>query len=304
MMYCVAVAYARYVYINEEFDPEMKRIVFQQLYEYWETNNKNKSKFPRSDMYYVVSARMLLYRGHYTWKYEKNEKSKAVDLLKRGLKGMGKVKYGACLIREDLKYQIQEMEETIQQLAVPKEERFAGMWILNRKKSFVDEQPKPAKKPTAPPKKAVKNQALARPYNLLDLISDKPKSTTNFQIHADDEATISATPSAKKSTRGRLKVDADVHTPSFRIEPHGSASVSKTAERPKRNNRGANYLVPKIAIDLTESSPETNDTNVASIPGSEKKKHASVTKQAKSATTTRITRKTQADDSSEKIYSK
>lgn len=299
-MYCAAVAYARYVYINDEFDPEMKRVVFHQLHEYWETNNKNKSKFPRSDMYYVISARMLLYRGHYTWKYEKNEKSRAVDWLKRGLKGMGKVKYGACLIKEDLKYQIQEMEETIQQLAIPREQRLAGMWILNRKKDFVDDpstQRQPPKKQTAPVKKTTKSQT--RPYNnLLDLISDEPKPTTNFQIHADDETTTSATPSAKKSTRGRFKVDAEVHTPSVRTKPHDTASVSKTAERPKRNNRGPNYLVPKIAIDLTGSSPETNEAKETSIPGSGSKKHAAASRKPKSTTSTRITRKaaSQADE--------
>lgn len=271
-MFCAAVAYARYTYIkDDEFNPEIKRTVFEKLHQYWENNYKDKRKFPRSDMFYVTSARMLMYYGHYTWKFEKNEWAKAKELLKRGLKGMEKVKFGASLIKQDLKYQIEEMEETIKQKDIPREQRFAGIWCLNAKKTVGDEtttQKEPMKKPPVPAKKNTKSQ-----FSLLDMISDKEETSGSFQIHGDDDGASVVTPNVKKSSRLKSKRidDTPARTPSARTKPHGTDSVTKTSERSARSKRVPNHLVPKITYDLTESSPEIQELPETPAPRSTKK---------------------------------
>lgn len=117
-----AVLYARYVYIEQSSD-EAIRTIFQQLLAYWEDNRNDKSKFPRNDMFYFMSARMLLYAGHYYWKHTK-DKETAVTLLKRGLKGLNKVKHGTFLIKQDLELQIKGMEDTIKEMQAPREKKF------------------------------------------------------------------------------------------------------------------------------------------------------------------------------------
>lgn len=220
LMYCIGVTYTRLAYLDEaEFDLIAKRSIFNELLEYWE---KKKSKFPRCDLFYVTSAQMFLYSGHHTWKYEKDW-PKAKELLKRGLKGLEKVNYGACSMKRDLKSQIEEMEETIKQKDIPREERFGDMWILNRKKSFENEDEDELnvenlklKKPTAPAKKPAKPQ-----LSLLDMISDSPQRVhSNFQIHGDDEGTAAITPQIKKSSRDRTKkvTETPIRTPSTRVK--------------------------------------------------------------------------------------
>lgn len=134
-LFCAAVVYARFVYLNEdEFSAEAMRSVFKQLITFWEDNRNDKRKFPRTDMFYVMSARMLLYSGHYFWKFE-NDRVTAVTQLKRGLKGLDKVKYGACLTKQDLELQIRNMEETIKEERAPREKKFL------RFKSRFDDEP-------------------------------------------------------------------------------------------------------------------------------------------------------------------
>lgn len=128
-----AVIYARYVYLDDEFSEGAKRTIFKQLLAYWESNRNDKSKFPRNDMFYLMSARMLLYMGHYFWKHE-NDKDAAVTLLKRGSKGLEKVKHGVFLIKQDLELQINSMEETIKETLAPREKKY-----IRIKCSFEDE---------------------------------------------------------------------------------------------------------------------------------------------------------------------
>lgn len=122
--FCSAVMYARYVYLNEdEFSKEATQSVFKEMIKFWEDNRNDKTKFPRSDMFYVMSARMLLYAGHFYWKIE-DDKETAVTLLKRGLKGLNKAKYGIRMIKQDLELQIGSMEHTIKELRAPREKKF------------------------------------------------------------------------------------------------------------------------------------------------------------------------------------
>lgn len=134
LRFFTAVIYARYVYLDEESSSKAKQTIFKQLLAYWEDNRSDKSKFPRNDMFYMMSARMLLFMGHFCWKYE-NNKDTAVTLLKRGSKGLNRVKHGAFLIKQDLELQIKSMDETIKEMQAPIEKKY-----LRNKGSF-DEQP-------------------------------------------------------------------------------------------------------------------------------------------------------------------
>lgn len=252
-VYCTAVAYARFLYLNEkEYDFKVVQPVFKELLSYWEANYKDKTKFPRNDLFFMASARMLIYRSHFSWKFEKDW-MKARDHMKRSLKALDKIKFGASLIKMDVQRQIIEMEETIKRKHIPKEERFQNIWILNRKKSFGDEKTSnkyEMKKPSAPVKKVPKSQ----PLSLLDMISDAPQASANFQIHDDGDRAAKATPGVKKSSRDRLKIfeDTPKRAPTTRSKAQDHGSISKA---PERNDKSPTIL-PITKIDLTESSSD------------------------------------------------
>lgn len=267
-MFCTAVVYARFAYVNEEeFDSYTLRSIFKQLLMFWEEHRKDKSKFPRTDTFYVISARMLLYTGHYFWKFEKDW-AMAVAHLKRGLKGLDKVKYGACLTKRDLELQITNMEETIKEMQTPRTKQFL------RTKCDAETTSKDAqmKRPTV-----TVAQKLVRPQpSLLEMINGTQASSINFQIHDDsDEASSMVTPNVKKSSQNRLKKtkDAPMRTPSHRMKPTEIEPKSKTVDRPKRTTRLQN-LTPTIPTDLsgenktnneTKSTPETGNGNETDV---------------------------------------
>lgn len=220
LRFFTAVIYARYVYLDEEFSGEAMRTIFKQLLAYWEENRNDKSKFPRNDMFYLMSARMLLHMGHYFWKHE-NDKDTAVTLLKRGSKGLNKVKHGAFLIKQDLELQIKGMEETIKEIRAPREKKF-----IRVKDSFEDE---PA-------------------------TTEAPASEGNWRIPII--TTYRVTPKVYKTSRYRSKKADEVpaRTPSQPVKSKELASASKTAERPKRN------LIPTIFVDLDSDSDGAKET--------------------------------------------
>ncbi|XP_055313776.1 uncharacterized protein LOC129575012 isoform X2 [Sitodiplosis mosellana] len=291
-IFCVAVAYARYVYVNdEEFDARTKRAVFTELLKYWEKCRKEKT-LPKNDWYYIVSARMLSYDAHFKWKFEKDY-SNAVDQLLRGLKGLERVKNGANTLKYDLQHQVDRMNETIRSKEMTREERYAGPNYIIRNKGFVDQvEAQPKKKAQPATKTAAKSRTPAlvvstpKPrVNLLDMINKEPTPKfANFQIH-DDGAVGGAeiTPSLKRSTRSqRKKVDeTPVRKASvWEILDDDENNVAKTSERPKRvpksNAAPTDYIdlasdlpppkinfkrnLPTIHIDLT-SPPEKNAEN-------------------------------------------
>lgn len=268
-MFCAAVVYARFVYVNEdEFDAETTRSIFNQLLVFWEENRKDKSKFPRTDAFYVTSARMLLYTGHYFWKFEQDWET-AVAHLKRGLKGLDQVKYGACLTKQDLEHQITNMEETIREKRSPRVKQFRKInQTMQKIVAETTEKEEQMKKPAA-----TVAQKIVRPQpSLLEMISETQASNINFQIHDDsNEASSMYTPNVKKPTRNRLKKteDAPMRTPSHRMKPIGIEPKSKTVDRPKRTTRLQN-LTPTIFTDKsienktnkeTKSTPETGNGN-------------------------------------------
>lgn len=265
-MFCAAVVYARFVYVNEdEFDAETMRSIFNQLLEFWEENRKDKSKFPRNDTFYVTSARMLLYAGHYFWKFEQDWET-AVAHLKRGLKGLDKVKYGACLTKQDLELQITNMEETMKEKQTPRVKQFLRINRTSKIDAETTAKDEQMKKPAI-----TVAQKIARPQpSLLEMISETQASSINFQIHDDSNGTSSMiTPNVKKSSRNRLKKAEDVpmRTPSHRMKPIEIEPKSKTVDRPKRTTRLQN-LTPTIPTDIssetktkTKSTPETGYGN-------------------------------------------
>lgn len=298
-MFCVAVFYARYVYISKEFDVDVKRLVFTKLYEFWEENRSDLNKFPRSALFYITSARMLSFYSHFQIKFEKNY-ALAKELLCRALKGLEKVKHGAELMKHDLKFQCDDLETKIKRKDMTKEEILANVNILNHKKNFDSKKSTDnlqIKKPAKPPVKVTVKPRL----NLMDMISDQT-NPSNFQIHGDDDQEAEPiTPSVKKSSRGRPKINEEtpVRTPSAQINfPGSSRSVAKTVERPKRlpktikptvmdltsppddnkveaeenaskprmampkTSRRPNHLIPALKVDLT-SPPETNNGKMA-----------------------------------------
>lgn len=259
-MFCAAVAYARFTYLNEdEFNAEAMRSNFNQLLTFWEENRKDKCKFPRTDTFYVMSARMLLYTGHYSWKFE-DDWELAVAHLKRGLKGLDKVKYGACLCKQDLELQIRDMEDTIKEKHAPRAKHFLKRNQTNR----IDEET--AVKYEQMKKPITIAQKIARPQpSLLEMISETQAPSINFQIHDDSsEASSVITPNVKKSSRNRLKKVEDappIRTPSHRMKPIALEPKSKTVDRPKRTTRLQN-LTPTMPADISGG----NETNTQAKP--------------------------------------
>lgn len=229
-------------------------MIFTELYNFWEQKRNDVKKFPRSALFYAVSARMLTNYSHFQAKFEKNFVY-AKELLTRGLKGLEKVKHGSELMKRDLKVQCDDMEIKEKQKGMTMEERLAGIVILNRKKDFDVElstdnlqTKKPTKSTTKAAKPVAKIVSNPRP-NLLDMLNDQPPtSSNNFQIHGDGDD-VSVTPCVKKTSRGRTKhvEDTPIRTPAASkqsAEPNGRA---KALVRPKRLPK----IDPKV-IDLTD----------------------------------------------------
>lgn len=261
------MAYARFVYINEEaFDTRTKRAVFAELIKYWEKCRKEKT-LPKSDLYYLVSARMLLYDGHFRWKFEKDYTS-AVEQLERGLKGLERVKNGADSLKSDLHHQVDRMRETKE---MTREERYSGTNYISRHKRFEDlSEDEPKKKPVtkAAPKSQTAPMVFTTPkprVNLFDMINkDLVPAVANFQIHDDEAAgATQITPSVKRATRAQKKKvnELPVRKEAW-VDNEGGALKTKTVSidtasnlpMPKRNFK---RHVPSVQIDLT-TPPETN----------------------------------------------
>lgn len=256
----MAVSYARFVYLNEKGDVQVIQSVFTELLDYWENNRKNKSKrFPKNDVYYIVSARMFMYLGHFQWKHEKMY-SYAKELLGRGLKGLEKVKYGAQSMKYDLKQQIEKMiaDPLMSNEPITREEMYKSSIFISRKKKFNTEPVSEMKKPKA--------TVQSKPrLNLLDLLSESSATVDKtFRIHDDESGASFSTPSIKKCLRPRAKKadETPSRTPKIRhieteIESQPKSKV-KTRQVPSRN-----LPTPSIAIDLT-SPPTILDSNNSS----------------------------------------
>lgn len=268
-MFCTAVAYARYVYINDkEFDVTAKRVVFNELFEYWENSRKEENKakqFPRTELYYVVSARMLSYCAHFEWKYEKNY-ALAKELFARGLKGLDRLKHDAKTMKNDFKHQIDKMTSMIEAptIEAAREALYGGcsVYISRRKKfDFDDDELSAEMAPAKKPQKQTKtiNEALIKPMSLLDLIDDKPPKSATFQIHDDGAYSgVLSTPNIKKTTRGRGK-----KIEKSKPKEVGCLITVKSPEAAQRRQRLPKVGMPNPSIqnDLM-SPPETvNEQN-------------------------------------------
>lgn len=263
LVFCVAVAYARFAFLNEEeFDLDHKRAIFTELHEYWEKSREQKY-FPKCDMYYLICARMFMYRSHDQWKYQKEYK-RAVDSMRRGLMGLDRVKHSTVnTLKFDLNYQITTQTETIPKLKVPREEKFKGRkGFMSVCKKF-DDEPSPSvdqmKKPRAPVKAASRIQAAtpkapatpnARP-NLIDMVkkSEKTPAASNFQIYGDTDDV--KTPCVKRSTRARAKAINDQAKTAEKPKP---ASKSKSPKESEKNSLELSAKMEKLTVS---SSPET-----------------------------------------------
>lgn len=264
-MFFAAVVYARFVYLNEdEFSVEAMRSVFNRLLSFWEENRKEKDKLPKTDMFYVTSARMLLYSGHYLWKFEDDWEGAAAQ-LKRGLKGLDKVKYGACLTKQDLDLQIRNMEETIKEKHTPRVKQFPKANQTNRIDEETTTKAEQMKKPLSLAMKIAKPQP-----SLLEMISETQVPSINFQIHDDsNDASSVITPNVKKFSRNRSKKTEDIpiRTPSQRMKPIEIESKSKTVDRPKRTTKLQN-LIPTMLNDVggeNETSTRTESTTPETV---------------------------------------
>lgn len=250
-MFSVAVCYARYVYISNEFDENVKREVYGALYKFWE--EKIEKSTDRS-LYNLITARMLLHYSHFKAKFEKDYLF-ARDLLGRALNELNEIKHDAELMKIDLKHQYDDMEIKEKQKHMTRDEIYAHVPILNRKKNFdmslvdgtytAELKKKPAQAQVKP---------VVRPrQNLLDLLNNR-RQPTDFGIYADDDDNEPVTPSVKKNPRGRNREvkETPIRTPSNLIG--SDRSTAKKAEKPNV----VRPKVPVIAIDLT-TPPETKN---------------------------------------------
>lgn len=255
-MFCAAVSYARYVYLNDkEFDVTAKRVIFNELFEYWENSRKedNKTKkYPRTDLYYVVSARMLSYYAHFQWKYEKNYVF-AKELFTRGLKGLERLEHSAQTMKDDFKHQIDMMTAMIlaPTIQASREQLYGGLHFFGAFKKF-DDEPSTAcasvKKPQKQTKPANEMRGPTNLMSLLDLMDGKPQQSSGFQIH--DDGAMTSTPIVKKTTRGRPKKTSPIKV--------GTLIATKSSEPVQPRRRVQRFLPPpSVQIDLT-SPPETS----------------------------------------------
>lgn len=286
----MAVLYARYAYLNEDdFDVTVKRAVFAELVAHWEKIREEKPRsIPKSDLYYIVCARMLLYHGHFLWKYEKDYK-KAEEQLCKGLKGLERVKRGAEAMKIDFEYQVEMMKYDVKLKKLTREQRFGGLNFMSRRKKFEDQtspDPQPKKNQLLVPTFGAQSTAKCTPkprLNPLDMVNDNelPAIFNNFQIH-DDGAAAAAdpaiTPIVKRSTRGqRNKVD---ETPVRKASNGTDEGIPKICVRPNRvakvnpaSTVAIDLPLPKritkrnpvtVQIDLT-TPPETNGEGSAKL---------------------------------------
>ncbi|XP_031621790.1 uncharacterized protein LOC116339858 [Contarinia nasturtii] len=239
-VFCVAVAYARFAYINDDdYDSGQKRAIFTELIKYWV---KREKSFAKDDLYYLICARMFMYQSHYLWKYEKNYEA-AKKSMRCGLTELEKVKNGIFdSLKLDLQFQLATQTESICQMKMAKEEKLKGLYgYMQYRKKFDDEtspiDTEKMKKPRAPVKSTVKSEVIPTTpnprLNLIDMVTNKKKAPacSNFQIYVP---TDDATP--VRSRRARIKTVSD---------------VPKTTEKPKRVAKSKS---PK------ESEPSDTDT--------------------------------------------
>lgn len=226
----MAVSYGRFVYINdEEFDLPTKRTVFTQILDYWQKGRMEKI-WPKTDLYYMICARMLLYDGHFKWKFDKDY-TKAIEQLRRGLGGLNKVKRGAEMMKRNIQHQIESMEATIPMQNMSNEEKYTAVNYISRKKNFMnsDDESKKNQQPVtklATAKLAATNTPKP-PVKLMDMISKQPPTPINFKIYDEGTSSSSITPIVKRSTRQKDKAE---ETPIRKV----TTEATKTSERPKR----------------------------------------------------------------------
>lgn len=200
----VASVYARYVYLNKEFDIAVKRSVFNDLYKYWLKNRKVK-RFPSFDRFYLTSARMLMWCAHFQWKFEKDY-NQAKTFMTQALNGLDKVKRSDYAFKRDIKAQIGSLEQDIQDANLTEEEIWAskGIHIMNAKKNF-DSGGTSLELSVKRSKPTLQQPTLTPRINVLDMIKTESESK-KFEIHSEDGSTAS-TPSVKKSLRTKNKVE-------------------------------------------------------------------------------------------------
>lgn len=261
-LFCVATAYARYVYLDEnEFDVDIKRSTFEDLFEYWQENRKN-NKFLKNSQFYLDSARMLMWYSHFKWKYEKKY-IHAKELLESLLRALDKVKHCDVALKQIVNCSIETLEKEVKRV---KEKR-------PRKLTQRELCPEEWQRNDTGTIKKQNLKAIAtntKKINLLDMINsvDNTQTTNNqgikFQIHDDDQPSSSAStssstpastssvtaPAIKKSTRGRPKkeLETPVHTSSRSQKLKSNDQIEKTSDESK-NDPASN----KHKNDSTES---------------------------------------------------
>lgn len=217
----VASVYARYVYLNKEFDITMKRSVFNELYKYWRKNRKEK-RFPNFDRFYLTSARMLMWCAHFQWKFEKDY-NQAKTLMTQALNGLDKV--GRCdyAFKRDIKAQIGSLEQYIRDANLSEEEKWAalGIHIMNAKKNF-ESREACVESSTKKSKPLLQQPTFTSRISVLDMLKTESESK-KFEIHSEDGITT-RTPSVKKSLRTKTKIEEN--TPSI-----AKKSMKKSSNR-------------------------------------------------------------------------
>lgn len=245
LLFRVAIAYARYVYlIEDEFDIDTKKRSFEDLYEYWQENRK-ANNILKDSQFYLDTARMLMWFSHFKWKFEKKY-IHAKEMLERSLNGLAKVKHCDVALKEIINCSIETLAKEVKRVSqkLPRkltQRQFCPEeWQRNGKTEL--------KKPIS--------KAKAITTNLLDMINsvDDSQASNNqgikFQIHDDELPSTSSvsTPAVKKSTRARNNKDLEtpIQTPSTRQKQKSNDQIQKTSEKSKRD------FTSKEIIDLTE----------------------------------------------------
>lgn len=223
-----ACTYARYAYLKNtpEFDIRVKRSIFTELYDYWYKNRKNTQKFPRSDRFYLNSARMLMWCAHFEWKYEKKY-DRAKEILTVALRGLENVKRCDYAFKRDLKAQVISLEHCIRTANIPRDQLWPGVHVMNAKKDFNKKEPN-AMLSTKKIKQTMQPPVLPVRINLFQMI-ESDQEPVKFEIHDDEQAF--ETPSIKRSTRAKRCVETPTITPSARRKLTTTDSVKKTAEK-------------------------------------------------------------------------
>lgn len=258
----IACAYGRYVYLNsKDFNVAGKRAVFNDLYEYWDKNHKNYRLFPRNDRFYLNSARMLMWCAHFEWKYEKNY-DRAKGFLIKALKGLEKAKRCDYAFERDLKAQIVCLNQYIENSCVPEECLWLSVNIMNSKKDF-NATGVGVESSVRKNKLVMQPISLVPRINLFDMINPDAEPV-KFEIH-DDEGAAKCTPSIKKSTNVRRKLETPICTPSIRKKltiPDSAQTTEKRNTRPRNISQNIESISSNEVLNnaFTENSEERTIT--------------------------------------------